>query len=101
MTTIRSTLDMPDLPPTTRPSRRLPAGISGAFGRPRGSIIRAAGFLRQELAGGPRPAHEILDRAREAGISERTLRRAKRLLAVRAKKVDFRGAWYWILPAGR
>src|SRR5205823_1411269 len=38
---------------------------------------RAAGWLRAELAGGPRKAAEVYAAAAEAGIPERTLRRAK------------------------
>ena len=38
---------------------------------------RASDWLRRELSGGPRRAAELLATAAEAGIPERTLRRAK------------------------
>jgi putative DNA primase/helicase len=57
-------------------------------------------WLRQALAGGPRPAKELYAEAAEAGVSERTLERAKQALAVvslqRGHKKD--KVWYWALP---
>ena len=57
--------------------------------------------------GGPRPATEIEKEAKAAGVSWRTLARAKRALQVEAKQraiasVDGQGkasGWFWSLPA--
>ena len=64
----------------------------------RGALEEAAGFLREVLAEGPRPVKEIYREAREAGIAEITLRRAKSKLGVRAVKAGGRGGWQWELP---
>lgn len=58
----------------------------------------AKDFLRTELAVGPRPVKEIKAAANTAGIAEKTLRRAKDELGVKAAKSDFHGGWTWALP---
>ena len=61
---------------------------------------RAADFLRDALANGPRPASELEKLAAAAGISWGTVRRAKEVLGVEVqqKREDDRPAWYWSLP---
>lgn len=63
----------------------------------------AADFLVGELADGPRPAEEIKREADDAGISWRTVERAKRALGVKAIRVssgnEGRGRWEWDLPS--
>jgi len=59
----------------------------------------AVDFLREYLADGQR--HSTADIYKEAGslrISDRTLRRARTKLGVRAEKSGFRGGWQWWLP---
>jgi hypothetical protein len=58
-------------------------------------------FLRDLLVGGPVPAREVLALAKKAGISERTLRRAKGQENVEARRLGYgtRGEWSWNLPA--
>lgn len=58
-------------------------------------------FLRTELAGGPVEAKVIQKLARDAGIAEKTLRRAKAKLHIDSKRHGFGpGApWKWSLPA--
>jgi hypothetical protein len=58
----------------------------------------AENFLRVELAGGRVPSKELGARARDAGISDRTLKRAKQALGIVAKKDGGTGAWYCTLP---
>jgi archaellum biogenesis ATPase FlaH len=60
----------------------------------------AAAWLQAALSDGPKPAEEILREGKRNGISERTLRRAKRDLRVRSQKAGgFRaGQWHWALP---
>lgn len=64
----------------------------------------AAEFLRELLAGGPVAAKEVYRQAREVGISERTLNRAKAPLGVRSQRLGEPGqrgggGWAWSLPA--
>jgi|GEM_PF-1873603 len=57
-------------------------------------------WLEAALAGGERLARELLPEAEAAGISERTLKRAKhRLGVVVEKRGGMNGAWYWTLDA--
>jgi hypothetical protein len=60
-------------------------------------LDEAKDFLRSELAAGQVAAVDLLARATEAGIAERTLRRAKAGLRVLAEK-DGKGGWFWRLP---
>jgi hypothetical protein len=63
-------------------------------------VERAAGFLREMLAGGPVAANELEERAEQVGLSNRTLKRAKKDLGVRSSKSrdSEDGRWYWRLP---
>lgn len=54
-------------------------------------------FLREELKDGPMCAKHVYRDAKDAGISERTLRRAKDALRVKSEKVGTEG-WRWTLP---
>lgn len=62
----------------------------------------AEDFLREALATGARPSSDLIGEARQAGISERTLWRAKRRLGVAARKEGRPGGkgqrWTWALP---
>jgi putative DNA primase/helicase len=62
----------------------------------------AVEFLRVELADGPKPAKEVDEAARMAGITEKPLRRAKDHLGVKSERHGFgkEGAWVWCLPHG-
>lgn len=65
-------------------------------------LDEACSFLREVLAEGPVDAREVLRQARDAGIAEITLRRAKERLGVRAVKRGghFGGVeqrWLWTL----
>jgi hypothetical protein len=57
----------------------------------------ASEFLRDLLAGGPRPAAEVMKMATAAGISEPTLKRAKRAIKIRSFKAGFASTWTWEL----
>lgn len=69
----------------------------------RGTIADAVDFLRAALATGARDSQGIKDEARQGGISDATLRRAKGRLKVRVRKVGAPGShsqkWVWELPA--
>jgi AAA domain len=69
----------------------------------RSTFVEAQDFLRVVLADGRVPAREVQEEARTAGISERTLKRAKQALGVevgREGEAGKRGGgtWYWSLP---
>jgi hypothetical protein len=68
------------------------------------AVDQACEFLREELGGledlgnVPRRVREVKAAARDAGISERTLERAKAKMGVRSEKVGGRdGFWVWLL----
>lgn len=58
----------------------------------------AIAFLLEELHPGALPARKLEARARDAGISNTTLRRAKKELGIIARKAGFDGGWVWSLP---
>lgn len=62
------------------------------------ALREAKDFLREALAAGPRPAKDIEEDAKAAGITDRTLRRARKVLKVKATKGGFVAPWIWSLP---
>ena len=66
----------------------------------RGAGRDAEAFLRDILAGGPVPVPKIMDEAKKACVAERTLRRVKDDLGVKATKTGMSGGWSWELPTG-
>jgi hypothetical protein len=67
-------------------------------GNSESKIAEAEDLLREELADGPVSADEIIAKAARVEISEKTLRRAKKKLGIKASKGDFFGGWKWELP---
>jgi hypothetical protein len=57
----------------------------------------AADFLRNKLHDGPGLVQDIQKEAEARGISERTLRRARKKLGVKPGKNAFKGGWAWHL----
>ena len=57
-------------------------------------------WLTEFLSEGPRRASDVYAAAEEAGIAERTLKRAKTALAVDSERIGFGpdGHWWWSLP---
>lgn len=85
-----------------RPARRPGGARAGGpkpspADQPRPAREAAAGFLLDNLAGGERPAAEVIDLARSGGVSLRTLKRAAAALGVVVRKAGLRG-WRWSLP---
>jgi hypothetical protein len=64
---------------------------------------RAEAFLQELLAAGPADQQEVERAASDAGITTRTLRRAKGALGVVSRRIGGAGAegrWVWALPEG-
>ncbi len=55
-------------------------------------------FLTATLADGPRLSSELFAEAKESGIGQGPLFRAKQELNIQARKKGFQGAWMWLLP---
>lgn len=58
----------------------------------------AQGWLRELLGAGPMKAAEVQKEARQAGIGDKPLRRARERLGIKPTKRDFKGGWEWGLP---
>jgi AAA domain len=79
------------------------SAVSGGDPEERSARDEAVAFLRDELSEGARPAKEIQEAARDAGVSRRTLERAKQKLrveSVREGGIAASGIWLWRLPEG-
>ena len=63
----------------------------------RSAFDEAKDFLIEALAAGAVSANEVLRQAKRAGISEKTLKRAKKAMRVRSEKSQFGGGWLWRL----
>jgi hypothetical protein len=61
------------------------------------ALEEAIDFIQQELASGAKPVDEVNARARCAGISEATLRRARKITGARSEKTDMFGPWIMTL----
>jgi hypothetical protein len=70
-------------------------GLSRGWAR---ALARA--FLLSTLGDGPRPARQLWEMGQQQGLSEATLRRAKKELSIRARRgvVDGTQQSYWLLP---
>ena len=86
-----------DTPDATRPWQ-LRADLLD--GRPDtfSALSEACDWLWTYLAAGPKPARDLLADAHQAALNVDTLRRAKRLLAVRSTRNPSAPGWLWTLP---
>ncbi len=68
--------------------------------REKGRVEASGDWLRDQLGGGPLPKLELERRARDAGVSWASVRRAQHILKIRPHKVkgDPQGPWLWALP---
>ena len=60
-------------------------------------LDEAKDFLKRALAEGPRPASEVKEEAKREGVSEHTLRRARRDLCGCEREVGAHNRWVWSL----
>ena len=82
-------------------AREILASVTDETPRERAASAKdreAAEWLRNELRNGWVEAASIYRRAESAGIGERPLKRATRLLGVMKEPKGFRGNWHWALP---
>jgi putative DNA primase/helicase len=63
------------------------------------ALGEAMQFLRSELRDGPKPAKKMFNEAHNAGHAERTIKRAKALLKIEARKEPT--GWMWALSDDR
>lgn len=64
----------------------------------RTALTEACEFLEDLLAEGPVSAKAVKAEARDAGVAEKTLQRAKTKLGVETSKEGLKGGWVWRLP---
>ena len=62
-----------------------------------GSVEAAKKALILALSNGPRPEKELMTALRDQGLSEKTIRRAKKALGVKDKKQGYQGISVWYL----
>ena len=68
----------------------------------RNATDEAMDWLRDRLADGAAEAAAVQKEARQVGISDKTLRRAREKLGIKPRKREFAGGWWWeINPAAQ
>jgi hypothetical protein len=72
-------------------------GLAASSTHDKSELDEAREFLRDELSDGPMWAKQVKQDARDAGISDATLRRAKTALRIKSEKIGVEG-WQWALP---
>lgn len=65
------------------------------------ALAEAEAFLRDALAEGPRPALDVTREARQGGLADATIRRARGRLGIVSRREGFGsgGRWTWALPS--
>lgn len=79
-------------------AREILSSVEGEEGerKPINRVEEAVHFLQTEVANGPVPARDLIERAkRDFGINERSLQRARDRMDIVATKSGFQGAWVW------
>jgi hypothetical protein len=73
----------------------------GEENEPVNRVEEAMRFLQAEVANGPVPARDIIERAkRDFGINERSLQRAREKMGIAATKAGYQGAWSYAPGSG-
>lgn len=62
------------------------------------ALSEARGFIIDAMSQGPVPAKDMERMAREGGISQSTLKKAKSDLRIRSVQDGFHGGWTWRMP---
>jgi hypothetical protein len=82
----------------------LPGEAMAPAGDPeeRSTTDEAMDWLRDRVADGGAEAAAVQKEARQVGISDKALRRAREKLGIKSRKRDFAGGWWWeINPAAQ
>ncbi len=66
----------------------------------RSALEEAAAYLHDALEAGARPSKDVITEIRTAGVSDATLRRAKKKVGILSRKTQMEGGWEWYLPEG-
>jgi DNA polymerase bacteriophage-type len=76
--------------------------LAAADGRSGEKLREAKEFLLERLKDGPVKADDIYEEAKQCGIAQKTLNRAKKELNIRSRKAtgQIAGEWMWELPKG-
>jgi hypothetical protein len=61
----------------------------------RAVTVEVMDWLRDRMANGGAEAGAVQKEARQAGISDKALRRAREKLGIKPRKRDFAGGWWW------
>jgi putative DNA primase/helicase len=80
-------------------AREILADAEAAPEREGGALTEACLFLKDTLAYGSKPVHEVIEAARQEGLAERTIRRAVKTLGIRSESSGFGKGRIWMLPA--
>lgn len=62
------------------------------------AVEEAKEFLREFLNDGPKPSGDVLEAAEQAGLAQKTVRRAQKALGIKPLKTGMNGGWTWSLP---
>jgi hypothetical protein len=65
------------------------------------AVEASAEWLEEQLAGGPLASDDLRSRAREAGYSWASCRRAHDALGIKSRKTGFEGGWVWELSPAK
>jgi hypothetical protein len=92
----KTTASVEWLGPSPYSADQLLTGRGRAERNPR---VAAADFLKKFLADGPRTSQDIWQAAQKAGLTKRTVQRAKHSLEIRSRRVQVEGrpVSYWLL----
>jgi hypothetical protein len=61
----------------------------------------AAKWLQELLSNGAQKATDVKEKAEDAGISDKALRRVREKLGIKPRKREFDGAWWWDLQGAQ
>jgi hypothetical protein len=79
-------------------AREILATAESVSDEDKSALSEAVEFLRDFLSDGPREVTEVKKAASAAGVTDRTLRRAKDKIGVQNIKSAYKGPWVWRLP---
>jgi putative DNA primase/helicase len=94
---VASHVQWDNMPVTVSADQALAATVAGED-EARTAKGEAIEFLKDALAGSPKPAGDVSREARAAGLTSKSLRSAREALGIKSEKAGFDGGWVWGLP---